>query len=40
MKWIFAVMFLLWCLIIAGALSQKEWSQDGEVTIVKMGAKP
>lgn len=40
MKWMFAVMFVLWVLVIVGAVAQKDWSQDGEVTIVKMGAKP
>lgn len=40
MKWVVVVMFLLWVIVMWGALAQKEWSQDGEVTIVKMGAKP
>lgn len=40
MRWIFAVMFILWALVIVGAWSEKQWSEDGEVAIVKMGAKP
>jgi len=40
MKWAFAVMFIIWLCVIIGAVAQKDWSEDGEVTVVKMGAKP
>jgi len=41
MKWIVVVMVVLWALVMWGAVSERQWTTDGEqVTIVKMGAKP
>lgn len=40
MKWIFAVMFIIWAFAMIGAFHDRQWSTDGEVSIVKMGAKP
>lgn len=41
MKWVFAVMFIVWAVVVIGSLADREWSTDGDgVTVVKMGAKP
>ena len=40
MRWIFAVMFIIWVLVIISAYHDKQWLKDGEIPIVKMGAKP
>jgi len=41
MKWVVAVMVIIWGCIVIGALTTERQYVDGsEVVIVKMGAKP
>lgn len=43
MKWVFAVMFILWAAVTIGTLADRQWTADDDgdnVTVVKMGAKP
>lgn len=35
------VMFIIWVMVVAGGLADRQWSTDGNgVTVVKMGAQP
>lgn len=41
MKWVMTVMFIIWVMVVAGGLADRQWSTDGNgVTVVKMGAQP